>query len=109
MGSEMCIRDRGKLNHQLDCPYGFSIDSDGNIIVADNGNKSIKIFTFNGQFLGTIGEEGSFIDPAHCIQHDNYFIVSDSGDHCIKVFDKQGKFLYNFGMKGAGDGEFKSP
>ena len=59
--------------------------------------------------MRTIGEEGSFIDPAHCIQHDNYFIVSDNGDHCIKVLAKQGEFLYNFGMKGAGDGEFKSP
>ena len=101
--------EKGKLNHQLDSPYGLSIDSDGNIIVADSNNKSIKIFTLDGQFLRRIGEKDSFINPVHCIQHDNYFIVSDNGDHCIKVFDKQGKFLYNFGMKGAGDGEFKSP
>ena len=98
---------KGKLSHQLDSPLGLSIDSDGNIIVADN--KSIKIFTLDGQFLRRIGEEGSFIDPFHCIQHDNYFIVSDNGDHCINVFDKQGKFLYSFGMKGAGDAEFNSP
>ena len=101
--------EKGNLNHQLDRPHGLSIDSDGNIIVADSNNKSIKIFTLDGQFLRTIGEEGSFIDPAHCIQHGNYFIVSENGDHCIKVLDKQGEFLYNFGMKGAGDGEFKSP
>ena len=101
--------EKGQLSHQLDLPIGLSIDSDGNVIVADSNNKSIKIFTLDGQFLRTIGEEGSFIDPVHCIQHDNYFIVSDNGNHCIKVFDKQGKFLYNFGMRGAGDGEFKSP
>ena len=101
--------EQGKLNHQLDRPRGLSIDSDGNIIVADSNNKAIKIFTLDGQFLRRIDEEGSFIDLVDCIQHDNYFIVSDSGDHCIKVFDKQGKFLYKFGMKGAGDGEFKSP
>ena len=59
--------------------------------------------------MRTIGEEGSFIDPVHCIEHENYFIVSDTGDHCIKVFDKQGKFLYNFGMRVARDREFKSP
>ena len=101
--------EKGKLNHQLHFPYGLSIDSDGNIIVADSDNKLIKIFTLDGQFLRRIGEKDSFIHPVHCIQHDNYFIVSDNGNHCIKVFDKQGKFLYNFGMKGAGDGEFKSP
>ena len=86
----------------------MSIDGDGNIIVANFDNKSIKIFT-DGQFLRRIGEEGSFNHPVHCIQHDNCFIVSDNGDHCVKVFDKQGKFLYNFGMKGAGEGEFDSP
>ena len=101
--------EKGKLNHQLDRPSGLSIDRDGNIIVADSNNKSIKIFTLDGQFLRTIGEEGSFISPVHCIQHDNYFIVSDNGDHCVKVFDKQNKFLYKIGMRGAGDGEFKSP
>ena len=73
---------KGNLNHQLDLPLGLSIDSDGNIIVADFNNKSIKIFSLDGQFLRRIGEEGSFIDPFHCIQHDNYFIVSDNGDHC---------------------------
>ena len=101
--------EKGKLSHQLDLPLGLSINSDDNIIVADSNNKAIKIFTLDGQFLRRICEEGSFIDPVHCIQHDNYFIVSDSGDHCIKVFDKQGKFLYKFGMWGDGDGEFKTP
>ena len=99
----------GKLNHQLDCPYGLSIDSDGNVIVADRNNKSIKIFTLDGQFLRRIGEDGSFISPIHCIQHDNYFFASDNEDHCIKVFDKQGKFLSKFGKRGAGDGEFHKP
>ena len=101
--------ENGKLNHQLDSPHGLSIDSDGNIIVADYYNTSIKIFSLDGRFLRRIGEEGSFISPIHCIQHDNYFVVSDFGDHCIKVFDKQGKFLYKFGKRGAGDGDFNKP
>ena len=74
---------RGKLNQQLDRPHWWSIDSDGNVIVADSYNKLIKIITLDGQFLRRIGAKGSFIYPNHCIQHDNYFIVSDSGDHCI--------------------------
>ena len=100
---------KGNLNHLLDLPLGLSIDSDGNIIVADFNNKSIKIFTLDGQFLRRIGEEGSFIDPFHCIHHDNYFIVSDIGSYWMNVFDKLGKFLYKFGMRGAGDGELNSP
>ena len=101
--------EKGKLNHQLGRPNGLSIGSDGNIVVADCTNKSIKIFTLDGQFLRIIGEDGSFIYPIRCIQHDNYFIASDGGDHCIKVFDKQGKFLYKFGKRGSGEGEFNQP
>ena len=99
--------EKGNLKHQLDWPSGLSIDSDGNIIVADIN--SIKIFTLDGQFLRRIGEEGSFSNPVHGIQHNNYFIVSDYGNNCIRVFDKRGKFLYKFGMRGAGDGKFKWP
>ncbi|XP_068671282.1 tripartite motif-containing protein 2-like [Montipora foliosa] len=101
--------EKGKLNDQLYCPYGLATDSDDNIIVADYYNKSIKIFALDGLFLRKIGEDGSFVHPIHCIQHDNYFIVSDYGGHCIKVFDKQGKFLYKFGGRGRGDGEFYQP
>ena len=85
---------------------GLSIDSDGNIVVADLKNKLIKIFSAGGQFLCKIGKEGSFTDPFHCIQHDNYLIVSDSGDHSVKLFDRKGNFLYKFGKKGNANGEF---
>ena len=34
---------KGNLDHQLQYPYGLSVDSDGNVIVADSGNKVIKI------------------------------------------------------------------
>ena len=100
----------GNLDHQLKTPIGLSIDSDGNIIVVDKGNKLVKIFSDDGQILFHIGTEDSFITPFHCIQHDNYLIVSDRGDHCVKVFNREeGTFLYKFGKKGDGDGEFSDP
>ena len=39
----------GSLDSQLKCPRGLSLDSAGNIIVADTGNKQIKIFTPDGK------------------------------------------------------------
>ena len=36
--------EQGSLDHQLQDPYGLSIDSDGNYIVADSNNKLINIF-----------------------------------------------------------------
>ncbi|CAH3160230.1 unnamed protein product [Porites evermanni] len=99
----------GSLDHQLNYPIGLSIDSDGNIIVADKENKLIKIFTADGQFLHKLGTKGCFTEPYHCIQHDNYLIVSDYRDHSVKLFDREGKFLYKFGKKGNADREFNSP
>ena len=98
----------GSLDHQLKYPTGLSIDSDGNIIVADRENK-LRSFSADGQFLYKHGTEGSFTKPFHCIQHDNYLIVSDKGDHSVKLFDRKDNFLYKFGKKGNGDGEFNEP
>ena len=103
--------DEGNLDHQLKSPLGLSVDRNGNIIVADTGNKVINTFSPSGQFLHTLGEgEGEgFTFPFHCIQYDKYLIVSDDGDHCIKVFDINGNFLYKFGNKGNRNGEFNTP
>ena len=103
--------DEGNLDHQLKSPLGLTVDRNGNIIVADKGNKVIKTFSPSGQFLYKLGEgEGEgFTSPCHCIQYDKYLIVSDAGENCIKVFDINGNFLYKFGNKGNRDGELNSP
>ena len=90
-------------------PWGLSVDSDGNVIVADKGNSSIKIFSPDGEFLMKIGGQGTLKSPVHCIQYEKCLVVSDKGEHCIKVFDRNGNFQYMFGKKGSGDGEFNAP
>ena len=99
----------GSLDNQLRNPWGLSVDSDGNVIVADKGNSLIKIFSPDGKFLMKIGGQGTLKSPVHCIQYDKYLIVSDKGEHCIKVFDRNGNFQYMFGKEGSGDGEFNAP
>ena len=100
---------KGNFDHQLKYPHGLSIDSDGNIIVADTGNKLIKIFSPKDKLMCKIGRDGSLSPPLHCIQLCKYLIVSDYGEHCIKVFDFKGDFLHKFGKKGDRDGEFIDP
>ena len=93
---------KGNLDSQLSDPCGLAVDSDGNIIVADAGNKLIEIFSSDGKFLRKIGQ-GSLTSPVHCVQCDRYLIVSDDQEHCIKVFPYDGKFQYKFGkVKGSG-------
>ena len=100
---------KGSLDSQLCRPWGLSLDITGNVIVADTGNKLIKIFTSDGRFVMKIGEKDSFSFPVHCVQCGEYFIVSDQNEHCIKVFNKEGNFQYKFGKQGKGDGEFDYP
>ena len=57
----------------------------------------------------TIGGQGYFSFPFHCVQCGEYFIVSDQDEHCIKVFNREGHFQFKFGKKGEGDGEFNGP
>ena len=57
----------GNLDSQLKCPRGLSLDSTGNIIVADTGNKQIKIFTTYGKFVVKIGEQDCFNVPFHWV------------------------------------------
>ena len=99
----------GSLDNQLRNPWGLSVDSDGNVIVADKGNSLIKIFSPDGKFLMKIGGQGSLKSPVHCIQYDRFLIVSDNDEHCIKIFDRNGNFQFKFGKKGSGDGEFDDP
>ena len=97
------------LDHQLKSPEGLSINGNGDIIVADTGNKLIKIFCSSGEYLRKFGEAGSLVTPYYCIQHGQYFIVSDHGDHSIKIFDLEGRFSSKFGKQGNKDGEFNKP
>lgn len=97
---------QGCLDDQLRYPWGISLDSNGNIIVADSGNKFIKIFSPYGKFLKKIG--ASLSSPLHCVEWQDDLIVSYFQD-CIKVFTKEGDYKYQFGRQGKGDGEFGCP
>lgn len=94
-------------------PQGLSIDQEGNIIIAYSGNREIKIFSPEGEFLkkfgGTNKEEGSLKYPLHCVQSGSYLAVSDVSCHAVKVFNREGGFLYSLGVKGNGEGQFNGP
>ena len=101
--------EKGSLECQLSSPWGLSLDINGNVIVADAGNKLVKVFSPDGNFIRKIGGPGSFSFLVHCVQCDGYFIVSDSNDHSMKVFSEEGVYKYKFRKQGGGDGEFNYP
>ena len=101
--------EQGSRENQLESPRGLSINGNGDIIVADKGNKLIKIFSSSGKYSRKFGGAGSLVSPIHCIQHGQYFIVSDRGNHSIKMFNLEGNFISKFGKRGIKDGEFNEP
>ena len=42
---------------EFDRPVGITVDSDGNVYVADSGNNRIQKFNSTGVFLGKVGKK----------------------------------------------------
>ena len=89
----------------------LKVDSQGNIYVADQGNRRIEKFDSNGKFLlawGTEGEgDGQFGSPIGvAVDSKGNVYVSDQKMSRVQKFDANGKFLTKFGSSGSGNGEF---
>lgn len=99
---------------KLENPRGFTIDTDGNIYIANT--KKDKIFKYNsdGSYITNIGisgiENGQLLGP-NSVYADNYgrLYVSDGGNNRIVIFDINGNYLFSFGKLGENEGEFFSP
>ena len=48
----------GSGEGQLNSPHGVAVDSRGNILVADNGNHRVQMFTPKGKFITAVGGMG---------------------------------------------------
>lgn len=96
---------------------GLARDALGNILVADQVNNDIDVFTANyaystaiggpgagnGQF-GYPGPGGLDIDPLN-----QDIVVADASGNRVEVFDANGAYLGQFGSTGNGPGQFQNP
>jgi DNA-binding beta-propeller fold protein YncE len=106
-------------------PHKLTIDKDGNVWMADNGQHQVFKLDPNGKVLLTLGKKGvvgagndEFDAPTEvAIAPDGDIFVSDGhtgggtavGNARIVKFDKNGKFIKTWGKKGMGPGEFDAP
>ncbi|XP_022810572.1 E3 ubiquitin-protein ligase TRIM71-like [Stylophora pistillata] len=110
-----CVESFGKEGSgdgKLKFPTGVCITSDGRfIVVVDDGNSRIQVFTMDGQPVLKFGDGGPerLDQPLGCVCYEDKFIVTDRKNDCVKVFDEEGQFLYKFGEKGNGDGQLAQP
>ncbi len=96
---------------QFHSPHGATVDSEGNILVADCWNHRIQKLTTEGQFLTSFGTEGLQFKYPHGITFNptnNKVYVVDS-NHCVQVLYSDLTFFSLFGKKGSGKGQFNEP
>ncbi len=102
------IREWGQLG-QLEAavgPYDFwgprdvAVDSEGWVYVADTGNKRIRVYTSDGEFIRDIGSSGGGVgagqlnEPVGLALHsDGRLFVADTWNRRIQVFDRAGQYL----------------
>lgn len=100
--------DKGKLQQ----PSGVTIDSKGNLYVADVKEKYVNMYNPVGHFVRTFGSKELFSKPADIAvskSGDRIYVVDlggiDSDKHRVTVFDPEGKVLFTFGKHGNAHGD----
>ncbi len=96
-------------------PTGVSIDSDGNIWIADTHQHRILVINQDGETKLSFGEygqdEGQFLYPTDiAFGLDNQVYVTEyGGNDRVSVFNHQGQFIRSFGSHGTGQHQFRRP
>lgn len=89
--------DEGLFNE----PRDIAVDKEGNVYVADTGNRRIQKFDSQGEFLLTwSGEEENFVEPLAVI-------VTSQGQ--VFVLDSEPGWIYRFTADGEPLGRFGGP
>ncbi len=86
-------------------PRDVATDAEGNIYVADTGNKRIRVYDPEGNLLRDIGSGGTDIgqleEPAGlAIHNDGRLFVADTWNRRVSVFDIEGSPMYTFPVRG---------
>ena len=103
----------GSGNGQFSFPRGVTIDSAGNIFVADQNNHRVQKFDSSGSYLSQFGSSGSgngqFTRTSGIdIDSAGNIFVTDSIQNRVQKFDSSGSYLSQFGSSGSGNGQFTS-
>ena len=94
--------------------FGIALSRTGNVIVSDNNNGYISIYTAAGEFVRQFGgkgeDQGQLSNPCGlAVNKEGHIFVVECGGHCVSVFTEEGAFLYRFGHEGKAEGEFHCP
>jgi PKD repeat protein len=106
---------QGSGTGQLYAPGLLSLDSSGNIYVADINNLRIQEFNSNGAYINQFGmsygsKNGSLSYPhSAAVDRSGNVYVADTGNYRIQKFDSEGNYITQWGSKSIGDGKVFVP
>ncbi len=86
-------------------PRDIAADNQGRVYVADTGNKRVRVYDSNGNFVRDIGSggtgEGQLNEPSGIALHpDGRVFVADTWNRRVAVFNSDGTFLTNYPVRG---------
>lgn len=86
-------------------PRAVAVDEQGRVYVADTGNKRVRVYTAQGDFVRDIGSGGAgpgqLDEPVGLALHpDGRLFVADTWNRRVSVFTTEGIFLYSFDVRG---------
>ena len=84
-------------NPKMKCrPSGLCIAPNGNYIITDFSDRTVKVFNRMGQLKVEFGQDTLKRPWCATILADGNLAVTDPGDTAVKVFSRAGKFLKKF-------------
>ena len=90
---------------------GLTLDKEGNIIVVESTNNTIRKYSPEGQLLASVGTGGTGRLPSDISINakNNKLYVADWGNHRVQVLNSDLTLSTTFGKQGEGKGQFNSP
>ncbi|RMB89580.1 hypothetical protein DUI87_34003 [Hirundo rustica rustica] len=90
-------------------PHGVSVDTNGDIIVADYDNRWVSVFSPEGKFKTKLGA-GRLMGPKGvAVDRNGHIIVVDNKACCVFIFQPNGKLVARFGSRGTAERQFAGP
>lgn len=115
--------NNGYGDGQFDMPGGVAMGTvgtaqrsgaDEHILVTDQGNGRVQVFTRDGEFVRCIGRAGTLpgclMEPTGvAITPGGDVVVADYQNHRVQVFSGTGEVVRVIGRGGSAEGEFNHP
>ncbi len=115
---EVCTKEckagiAGAGNGQFYVVAGVTVDSSGNVWVADYGNNRVQEFNEKGEYLKKFGSTGKgaeqFEGPVNIAISGSDLYITDYHNNRVQEFSTGGTHVGSFGEGGSENGKFSAP